>query len=491
MTFDDFQLAYEVGLGIWDMGYTNPTPIQEQAIPLILEGNDLIGCAQTGTGKTAAFLLPMLHRFQELALENPDPSIKCLIIAPTRELAQQIDQLVDGLAYHTSVGSRAVYGGGSGGNFSAQKNALVSGADIIIATPGRLMQHLNLGYVKLDNLQTLILDEADKMLDMGFFEDIIKIVSFIPEDRQTLLFSATMPPKIRTLASRILKEPKQINLAVSKPAAGVNQIAYLTHDKQKIPLLQHLLAEKEVGSMLIFASRKSSVNEIERTLQKRGYNIRGIHSDKDQPERESILREFKNKTLKIIIATDILSRGIDVDDLSHVVNYDLPKDAEDYIHRVGRTARADKTGEAISFVNTDDMRNLAKVERLIEREVPKIDLPEELGEGPRWNPGGGGYRGGGRGGNRGGRGGNRGGGGGRGRGGKGRGGNRGGGGGKSGGGGRGGSGGGYKGKKGGGSGGGGNSKGGGGGQGGNRSGGSRNKGGGGGGQKQGGGRNHS
>ncbi len=365
------------------MGYNNPTPVQEQAIPLILEGNDMIACAQTGTGKTAAYLLPLIDRISHGAFEHTST----LILVPTRELAKQIDEQVEGFGYFASVSSIAIYGGNKGDDWDQQKRALTTGADIIIATPGRLLSHLAMGYVKLDQLNYLVLDEADKMLDMGFMDDLLKIINQLPTNRQTLLFSATMPRKIRDLSQQILKTPAEINLAISKPAEGIDQRIYLTFDNQKLPLLEHLLRQLEVQSMIIFTSRKSNVNQIVRSLQKMGFTAEGISSDMTQDEREKALQGFKNKQYQIVVATDILSRGIDIDSLSHVVNFDMPQDAEDYVHRVGRTARAASTGMAITFVNEKDMYRVQKVERLIERELPKLPLPDDFGPGPAYDPG--------------------------------------------------------------------------------------------------------
>ncbi|MEM0996030.1 MAG: DEAD/DEAH box helicase [Bacteroidota bacterium] len=383
MKFSEFDLHDEILMGLQDMGFSEATPIQEQAIPIVLEGSDLIACAQTGTGKTAAFLIPTIDILDGISGKQ----IKTLILCPTRELAMQIDQACEGLAYHTYVSNLAVFGGNKGGNdFTRQKTAIQQGSDIVIATPGRLLQHISLGYVDLSQLEFLILDEADRMLDMGFLADIMRIIATANEDRQTLMFSATMPPKIRQFAKQIMQTPKQVNIAVSKPAEGIKQSAFCVYEKQKIPLISGIFKQKEVESVIVFASRKSSVDKIVKTLQKGGFDARGMHSDRDQSEREKIVNEFKNKQFPIMVATDIMSRGIDIDGLSHVINFDVPSDAEDYVHRIGRTARADKKGEAITFITEDDMRKFGRIEQLIEREVDKPDLPEELGEGPKYNP---------------------------------------------------------------------------------------------------------
>lgn len=400
-TFDSFDFHEDLASGIQAMGYKSPTPIQQQAIPLILEEKDLIACAQTGTGKTAAYLLPLLNKISHARHDHTST----LVLVPTRELAKQIDDQVEGFAYFVSATSIAIYGGTKGDSWDQQKRALTSGADIIIATPGRLIAHMNMGYVKLDKLDYLVLDEADKMLDMGFMDDIMRIVRELPQDRQTLMFSATMPPKIRDFARKILQEPSEISLAVSKPAEGIDQRSYLVYDNQKLPLLQHLIREADVHSMVIFTSRKSAVNEIVRAVVKMGHSAEGISSDKTQDEREATMQGFRNKKFKVLVATDILSRGIDVDNISHVLNYDVPHDAEDYVHRIGRTARASTTGTAITFINDKEMYRIGRIESLIEKELPKLPLPEGFGPGPEYSasakrPGGSGHgrdkRGGGR-----------------------------------------------------------------------------------------------
>ncbi len=365
------------------MGFRNATPIQEKAIPVILERRDLIACAQTGTGKTAAYLLPILHNVVRANVRH----LNTLIIAPTRELAQQIDQQVEGFSYFLGVSSLSVYGGGDGATWDQQRKALDEGADIIIATPGRLIAMLASGTIKFDHLEHLVLDEADRMLDMGFFEDIVKIISYLPKERQTLLFSATMPPKIRLLAGKILRDPAEINIAIAKPAAGILQQAYVVHDEQKGPLLKHVLKSTPWASAIIFASTKETVKKLDRAFQKGGLPVRAFHSDLEQAEREEILRGFKNKQITILIGTDVLSRGIDVEGISLVINYDVPPDPEDYVHRVGRTARAETTGTAVTFINDRDQRKFQAIERLIGYAVTKLTLPEELGPGPSYNPG--------------------------------------------------------------------------------------------------------
>jgi len=381
MKFSELGLHNDLLDAISYMGYKEATPIQEQAIPIILDGNDLIACAQTGTGKTAAFLLPIL----DLIFDQPSGITSTLIIVPTRELALQIDQQVQGIGYTIGINSIAIYGGGDGDDWGQQKTALTKGADIVVATPGKLISHLNLGYVKFDTIKFLILDEADRMLDIGFYEDIVKIISYLPKDRQTLMFSATMASKIRTLAQQVLVNPKEINISMSKPAEGVLQAAYLTYNQQKNKLVSHLIAENpEYSSILIFCSTKRAVNELARDLKRMKLPAEGISSDLEQSQREEVLLGFRSKRIRILVATDVMSRGIDIKDINLVINYDVPHDAEDYVHRVGRTARADATGVALTLVNEDDMYKFHQIEKLIEREVFKIPLPPHIGMGPEW-----------------------------------------------------------------------------------------------------------
>ena len=383
MTFTDFNFEPTLMEGLTSMGFNNPTPIQQQAIPLINTGKDLIACAQTGTGKTAAFLLPVINHI----IKSPGDYVNTLIIVPTRELAIQIDEALQGFAYFANVSHISIFGGTGGINFEQEKKALTQGANIIIATPGRLLAHLNMGYVKFGDVRHLILDEADRMLDMGFSDDLNKIISFLPKKRQSLLFSATMPPKIRDLAKKILHEPEQINIAVSKPAAGVLQQAYVVFDAQKIELLKNILQDKKnLSSILIFSSTKDKVKQLERELKRLRFNISAIHSDLEQDERNEVLRNFKNKTLQTLVATDILSRGIDIDSIGLVINYDVPRDAEDYIHRVGRTARAETTGVAVTLINNEDQKKFQRIEQLIGSAIDKLPLPGKLGAGPEYNP---------------------------------------------------------------------------------------------------------
>ena len=379
LTFSEFNLHDDLLAGVDAMNYLKATPIQEMAIPVIMAGRDLIASAQTGTGKTAAYLIPLLDRISH----GDHDHTSTLVLVPTRELAKQIDEQVEGFGYFVQANSIAIYGGGKGDDWDKQRKALETGADIIIATPGRLIAHMQLGYVNFDKIDYLVLDEADKMLDMGFSDDIMNIVEKIPVKRQTLLFSATMPNKIREFSKKLLTDPEEIRLAVSKPAAGIDQQFYLAYDNQKLPLLAHLIksSTKPVQSMVLFTSRKSEVNNIVRALSKLNYDARGISSDLEQDDREVVLRDFKNKAFPILVATDVLSRGIDIDNLTHVVNYDIPRDAEDYVHRIGRTARAATTGTAITFISDQDQNRIVNIEKLIEREVDKQSLTEELGMG--------------------------------------------------------------------------------------------------------------
>ncbi|MBO2008205.1 DEAD/DEAH box helicase [Siccationidurans soli] len=366
------------------MNYQQATPIQEQAIPKIIEGKDLIACAQTGTGKTAAYLLPLLDKISHAKHGHTTT----LILVPTRELATQIDEQVMGFGYYVEASSIAIYGGGKSENWEQQKRALTSGADIIIATPGRLIAHLQMGYVKFDQIKYLVLDEADKMMDMGFSDDIFNIVRQLPKERQTLLFSATMPGKIREFSQQILNNPDEIRLAVSKPAAGIDQQFYMAYDRQKIYILEHIIKTQDVQSMVLFTSQKAAVGGIVKAVNKLGIEARGISSDRTQEEREEIMRAFKNKQFPILVATDVLSRGIDIDSLSHVVNYDIPRAAEDYVHRIGRTARAATKGTAITFISDQDQDRVVKIEKLIERDIEKQKITEELGlgEAPEFDP---------------------------------------------------------------------------------------------------------
>lgn len=384
MTFKELGLHDDLLEALEHMNFHEATPIQEQAIPIILSGKDLIACAQTGTGKTAAFLLPTL----DLISRNKRPGVKALIVCPTRELAIQIDRQVQGLAYFLGVFSIPIYGGGSGGDWDQQKKALTEGADIVVATPGKLISHLNMGYSNFKNLTHFILDEADRMMDMGFRDDIEKIASFLPKDRQNLMFSATMPEKIRNLIKSIMSpNPAQVNLAISKPAEGVLQVAYLVNDEHKAALVSKLIEDKpNFSKIIVFTSTKDKVKEVKKALSKANYSVGAISSDYEQEEREEVLRAFKAERIRVLVGTDVISRGIDIKDINLVINYDVPKQAEDYVHRVGRTARASTTGVAITLVNPKDMPTFQKIEKLIERDVVKLKIPAEIGESPEWNP---------------------------------------------------------------------------------------------------------
>ena len=386
MKFNKLSLNKELENGLEMMGFENATPIQEKTIPIILNGNDLIACAQTGTGKTAAFVLPILSILSEKKQNN---KVKALIITPTRELAKQIDMQIEGFSYFTNTSSYPIYGGGTGPEFENQKQALINGTEIIICTPGRLLAHLKFDYFNTNFINHLILDEADRMLDMGFYDDIIKIVNKLPKKRQTLLFSATMPKAIRKLAKNILSIPKEISLAISKPAAGIKQYAFLVYDKHKVKLIKEILlqkkSKKQLNHVLIFASSIKSVKEIKRTLNKSGFISSDMHSGLDQNSRENTIRDFKNNKIKILVATDILSRGIDIKGIELVINYEVPNDAEDYVHRIGRTARADKTGEAITFINENQIKSFMNIEKLIENEVEKKPLPNNFENGPAYS----------------------------------------------------------------------------------------------------------
>ena len=384
MTFDELDLEEDVLDGLWAMNFRDCTPVQEQAIPILLEGKDLIACAQTGTGKTAAYLLPILnHLVKE---EHPEDAINAVIMVPTRELAQQIDQQVAGFAYYLPVSSVAVYGGSDGIIWEQQKKGLQAGVDIVIATPGRLLSYLKLGLIDLSRVQYFILDEADRMLDMGFFDDIMQVVKELPKRRQTMLFSATMPAKIREMAKSILQNPAEIRLAVSKPNEKIIQSAYICYERQKAYIVKQLFTETIPDRVIIFASSKIKVKEVTRTLRSMNLSVAEMHSDLDQSQRDSTMHDFKNGKINILIATDIVSRGIDIEDISVVINYDVPHDAEDYVHRIGRTARASAEGLAITFVSEDEQDMFDRIEKFLNKTIYRVPLPEEVGEGPEYNP---------------------------------------------------------------------------------------------------------
>lgn len=381
--FNQFGFSEQLLEGLDAMNFREPTPIQQQAIPEILAGKDIIASAQTGTGKTAAFLLPVLEK----NIREKPGHIDTLIIVPTRELGLQIDQQLEGFAYFLPFSNIAIYGGGDGREFEVQKKALVQGTEIVVATPGKLLSHLNMGYVDMSKLRHLILDEVDRMLDMGFIDDIQRILKFLPTERQTLFFSATMPPKIRQLAVKLLRDPVQINISISKPAEGILQKAYLVYDSQKLKLLQFIFTNPDLKSAILFAGTKQKVKEVERELRRLKFNVQAIHSDIEQHEREEVLLNFRNRKTTILVATDVVSRGIDVQGIELVVNYDVPGDPEDYVHRIGRTARAETKGEAITLVSDADVRRFMRIEAMIERSIDKMPLPEGFDAGPDYTPG--------------------------------------------------------------------------------------------------------
>ena len=381
MDFYDLDLNDNVLDALDAMNFFECTPIQEHAIPPILEGRDIIGVAQTGTGKTAAYLLPVLSLLDDGGY--PQDAVNCVIMSPTRELAQQIDQAMQGFSYYTpGISSVAVYGGNDGIRYEQEKRAMQQGANVLIATPGRLISHLSLGNIDLSRVSFFILDEADRMLDMGFCDDIMTIAKHLPASRQTIMFSATMPNDIIKLAQNILHDPVQVKLAVSKPAEGIHQSAYICYEPQKLRLLEHMFRQKAPKRVIIFAGSKLKVKDIAITLKRRGYNCEAMHSDLEQAQRDEVMFKFKSQQVDILIATDIVSRGIDIDDIQLVVNFDVPHDAEDYVHRIGRTARAGAEGKAVTLVGEKDQYAFRSIERFLEKEVEKNEIPEELGEAP-------------------------------------------------------------------------------------------------------------
>ncbi|HEY1018189.1 MAG TPA: DEAD/DEAH box helicase [Sediminibacterium sp.] len=384
MKFTEFGLDERLLEGIDSMGYENATPVQEQVIVPILQGKDIIASAQTGTGKTAAFLLPVINKI--ITEPHDAHNINAVIIVPTRELAVQIAQSMEGLSYFTDVSSIAVYGGGDGTSFTTEKKALSSGVDMVICTPGRMIAHLNMGYVKMQAVKYLILDEADRMLDMGFYDDIMKIISFLPKQRQNLLFSATMPMKMREMARKILHQPLEINIAISKPPEQIVQEAFVVYEPQKIPLVKEILRKKDFQSVIVFCSKKINVKQLSNELKRSKFSIEEIHSDLEQDKREQVLQDFRNKKLKILVATDILSRGIDIEDIDLVINYDVPNDGEDYVHRIGRTARAASEGTAYTFITEKEQQKFGQIEELLGHPVTKAAVPEQFGPTPVYNP---------------------------------------------------------------------------------------------------------
>lgn len=384
MLFTELPLTDSLLEGLDAMNFKETTPIQEQAIPILLMKKDVIACAQTGTGKTAAFLLPLLNNLQ--TDDHDQNKVNAIIMAPTRELAQQIDQMMEGFSYYTPFSSVAVYGGNDGEAWDVQKKGLLNGADVVISTPGRLLSHINLYNIDFSGVKYFILDEADRMLDMGFYDDIMKIVKLLPKDRQTVMFSATMPPKIQQMAKTILRNPEEITISVAKPPESIIQSSYICYESQKMEILKLLFKNKKPHKVILFSGKKQKVKEIAKTLQKMDLSVGEMHSDLDQSQREHVMREFKNERIDILVATDIVSRGIDIDDITLVINFDVPYDVEDYVHRIGRTARAGDSGMAITFVSPEDQHLFEKIEQFLQKKIYRIPVPSELGETPEYNP---------------------------------------------------------------------------------------------------------
>ena len=393
MKFEETYLNDNILDALYDMRFEEMTPIQERCIPEILDGHDILGVAQTGPGKTAAYLLPILSMLDDGYADFPDgrsvdfpkDAINCIIMAPTRELAQQIDRAMQGFSYYLSnVGSVAVYGGNDGNRYFQELNALKTGADVIIATPGRFISHLTMDNVDMSRVSFFVLDEADRMLDMGFYDDILKIAKKLPPTCQTVMFSATMPEKIEQLAKTLLKNPTEVKIAVSKPAEKIQQSAYVCYEPQKLGIIESMFKQNDLKRVIIFAGKINKVKDVYRALLRLNINAGEMHSDLLQAERDEMMFRFKSGKIDVLVATDILSRGIDIDDIAMVINYDVPRDAEDYVHRIGRTARADRDGRAVTFVSPDDIRYFQQIERFLEREITKNPLPDGLGEGPEY-----------------------------------------------------------------------------------------------------------
>ena len=382
MKFNELNLDESVLQALDAMNFKECTPVQEHTIPVILEGRDLIGVAQTGTGKTAAYLLPVLNQLNKGTY--PADAINCVIMSPTRELAQQIDQQMEGFSYFMPASSVAVYGGNDGIRFEQEKKGLTLGVDVVIATPGRFISHLSMGYVDLSKVSFFILDEADRMLDMGFYDDIMQIVKYLPKKRQTIMFSATMPPKIQQLAQNILNHPVEVKLAVSKPAEKIIQTAYICYETQKLGIIRSLFKNQKPQRVIVFASSKLKVKEVAKAFLRLKLNVGEMHSDLDQSQRDHIMHEFKSGRINILVATNIVARGIDIDDIRLVINYDVPHDAEDYVHRIGRTARANHDGCAITFVSETEQVKFKSIEDFLEKTIYKIPVPEELGDAPEY-----------------------------------------------------------------------------------------------------------
>ncbi len=388
MYFDELELDYDLLDAIEEMGFEEMTPVQEHTIPIILDGDDIIGCAQTGTGKTAAYALPLLSQLiVAKQMKNYDDSkVKAIIMVPTRELAMQIDTQFQGFSYYLPISTTVVYGGGDGKTWDQQRRGLCSGADIVVATPGRLLAHIESGAVDFSGVKHFILDEADRMLDMGFFDDIMRVVGTLPKERQTIMFSATLPPKIRQMAKQLLTDPKEVNIAISKPSESIDQGIYVCYENQKLGIVNHLFSEGHEGKAIIFSSSKLKVKELSYQLKRMKLNVGAMHSDLDQERREEVMLSFKSGKIDILVATDIVARGIDIDDISTVINFDVPHDPEDYIHRIGRTGRASATGRAITFVSEAEQGKFHRIEEFIERDVKQLEIPEDLGKAPIYNP---------------------------------------------------------------------------------------------------------
>lgn len=385
MHFDETNLNDNVLDALWDMHFDVCTPIQERCIPPILDGRDVMGIAQTGTGKTAAYLLPILSKLDDGGY--PQVAVNCIVMSPTRELAQQIDQAMQGFSYYLNgVSSVAVYGGNDGNRYDQEVKSLKLGADVVIATPGRLISHLQMGNVDMSRVSFFVLDEADRMLDMGFSDDILTIAKGLPKDCQTIMFSATMPKKIEDLANSLLKDPVVVKLAVSKPAERIQQSAYVCYEPQKLGIIRDIFKKGDLKRVIIFSGKKTKVKEINRAFIRMHINSGEMHSDLTQAERDEIMFKFKSGQIDVLVATDIVARGIDIDDVSMVINYDVPHDVEDYVHRIGRTARADKAGVAITLVSDDDMYYFQQIEKFLEKRITKNPLPKGLGEGPEYKP---------------------------------------------------------------------------------------------------------
>ncbi len=383
MNFEETYLNDNILDALYDMRFEEMTPVQEKCIPEILDGKDLMGVAQTGTGKTAAYLLPILSMLDDGGY--PKDAVNCIVMAPTRELAQQIDQAMQGFGYYLDgVSSVALYGGNDGTRFDQETRGLKMGADVIIATPGRLLSHIKMGNVDLSRLSFFVLDEADRMLDMGFSDDILQIAKLLPQNHQTIMFSATMPTKIQQLARTLLYNPVEVKIAVSKPAEKIQQSAYLCYEPQKLGIIRHLFKAGELQRVIIFSGKKDKVKDITRELQRMHINCAPMHSDLTQQERDDVMYRFKAGQVDVLVATDIVARGIDIDDILMVINYDVPRDVEDYVHRIGRTARAQRDGVAITFVSDADMRYFFNIEQFLAKEILKQPLPEGLGEAPAY-----------------------------------------------------------------------------------------------------------